>query len=93
MELEKKVTVHRLVGNAFLENPDNKKIIDHIDNNPANNNVKNLRFCSQKENLYNQFKTKTNTSGFKGVVFDKPLIGIYFFKFLLTLSGFETVNS
>ena len=63
--------VHRLVAKAFLENHDNKPKVDHIDNNPANNNVKNLRWCSQKENLANQGKRKTNKSGFKGVSFDK----------------------
>jgi hypothetical protein len=64
--------VHRLVGKAFLENPDNKPMIDHIDNNPANNIVKNLRWCSQKENKCNQDKQINNTSGFKGVSFHKP---------------------
>ena len=64
--------VHRLVCNAFLENLDNKKVIDHIDNNPSNNNVKNLRWCSQKENLANQGKHKNNTTGFKGVAYHKP---------------------
>ena len=63
--------VHRLVGIAFLENFDNKPVIDHIDNNPANNNVKNLRWCSQKDNLANQGKRENNKSGFKGVSFDK----------------------
>jgi len=65
--------VHRLVGKAFLENPDSKKVIDHIDNNPANNNVKNLRWCSQNDNSCNRGRTKNNKSGFKGVCFDKPL--------------------
>ena len=67
----KKFTIHRLVAKAFLDNPDNKPKVDHIDNNPANNNVKNLRWCSQKDNLYNQDKHKNNTTGFKGIVFDK----------------------
>ena len=69
----KNFTVHRLVGIAFLENPDNKPVIDHIDENKSNNNVKNLRWCSQKENFANQGKYKNNKSGFKGVSFHKPL--------------------
>ena len=63
--------IHRLVGNAFLENPENKPFIDHIDENKANNNVKNLRWATQKENQYNQGKQINNTSGFKGVCFHK----------------------
>ena len=70
--IKKTFKVHRLVGIAFLENPENKQMIDHIDNNPANNIVKNLRWCSQKENQSNRDKTKLNTTGFKGVCFNKP---------------------
>ena len=35
--------MHRLVAIAFLDNPDNKPNIDHIDHNPSNNHVSNLR--------------------------------------------------
>ena len=63
--------IHRLVGKTFLENPENKPSIDHIDNNPTNNNVKNLRWATQKDNCANTNKYKTNTSGFKGVSFYK----------------------
>ena len=68
----KSFKVHRLVGMAFLENPDNKPMIDHIDENKSNNNVKNLRWATSKDNLVNQGKPKTNTSGYKGVSFNKP---------------------
>ena len=68
----KSFRVHRLVGNAFLENPDNKINIDHIDENKSNNNVKNLRWATDAENGRNQGKPKNNTSGYKGVSFHKP---------------------
>ena len=32
--------VHRLVGLTFLDNPNNYEIIDHIDRNKQNNNLK-----------------------------------------------------
>ena len=64
-------TVHRLVGNTFLENPDNKPLIDHIDENKSNNNVKNLRWATSKDNQYNQGKYINNKSGYKGVSFHK----------------------
>ena len=69
----KKFKVHRLVGISFLENPDNKPMIDHIDENKANNNVKNLRWATRKDNSCNRGKPKNNTTGFKGVSFYKPL--------------------
>jgi len=43
--------VHRLVANAFLKNPKEKPYINHIDNNPKNNHLSNLEWCTQRENL------------------------------------------
>ena len=64
-------TIHKLVGNAFLPNPENKRCIDHVDNNRLNNNVENLRFASHSENGMNQKISSKNTSGFKGISFNK----------------------
>ena len=42
--------VHRLVANAFIPNPNCMPIINHIDENPANNNVENLEWCTVSYN-------------------------------------------
>jgi len=47
----KKVFVHRLVAYAFIPKVEGKNCIDHIDGNPSNNCVENLRWCTHKENL------------------------------------------
>lgn len=47
---KKYVSIHRIVGQAFLKNPDNKPTINHINGDKADNRVENLEWVSQAEN-------------------------------------------
>lgn len=68
--LGKTYQAHRL---AFLYVTGNfpAQVVDHIDGNKLNNIWTNLRMCSQVENTYNRKLNKDNTSGTKGVYFNK----------------------
>jgi hypothetical protein len=61
--------IHRLVANAFIENPENKRNVDHINNVKTDNRVSNLRFATHQENSCSSKLNIKNTSGYKGVYF------------------------
>ena len=50
-KVAKTLLVHRLVAKAFLPNPDSLPDINHKDENPSNNYVDNLEWCTEKYNM------------------------------------------
>lgn len=63
--------VHRLVAEAFLENPQGMEQVDHIDCDKSNNKVSNLEWVTARENTRRAFKNNlvrrkgVNNSGAK----------------------------
>ena len=67
---QKSHNIHRLVGLAFLENPDNLSDIDHINQVRTDNRIENLRWCSRENNCRNKKKKEGTSSQFRGVNWD-----------------------
>lgn len=65
---KKHASIHRLVAIAFIKNPNNLPQINHKDENPANNNVDNLEWCTAKYNCnYGERTIKSSNSRKKRV--------------------------
>lgn len=65
--------VHRLVAKAFIPNPDGLLYVNHKDENPSNNRVDNLEWCTKSyNNSYNKVRIKAAISKRKPVLqYDK----------------------
>lgn len=64
----KTVRVSRLVATAFIPNPDNLPVVNHIDNNPANNRADNLEWTTMKGNSQHCIKSgRAYTGDQKGI--------------------------
>ena len=62
----KSITVHRLVAQTFILNPDNLPEVNHKDEDKTNNNVDNLEWCNRKYNInYGSRKDKVRDTKIK----------------------------
>jgi hypothetical protein len=81
------LSVHRLVGKHFIDNPENKPLIDHINGIRNDNRASNLRWVSYVENARNMKVSKRSTSMVKGVCLNKASNKYYA---TITLDGIRT---
>ena len=55
---------------TFIPNIENKKCVDHVNNDNLDNTISNLRWCNLSENQYNRQMNENNTSGVKSVYYN-----------------------
>ena len=83
------IGVHRLVAMAFLPNPENKPVVNHIDGNPSNNKLSNLEWVSIQENIRHSLKQLDNGVKYRCVETGK----IYNWFEMRELFGFTSHNA
>jgi len=64
-------SIHRLLAEHYIPNPNNYPFVDHKDRNKLNNDISNLRWVTCLENQQNTGKYKTNKSGHKNISYRK----------------------
>jgi hypothetical protein len=65
-----RLLVHRIVATAFIPNPENYPQVNHKDENPLNNHVDNLEWCTAKYNMNYGEGAKTRH---KKIDYSKPI--------------------
>ena len=66
--------IHRMVAQTFLENPDNKPVVNHKDTNILNNHVDNLEWVTYKENMNTEETIKNLRKGKNSKIIHQILI-------------------
>lgn len=70
---QKTYALHRLIAISFIENKKKLPVVNHIDGNKLNNNIFNLEWVSNRENIIHACKKRKKTSNYCGVSWDKRL--------------------
>ena len=79
----KDLKLHRLIALAFIPNPDNKPVIDHINRNKLDNRIENLRWATIQENSRNLTCYSNTGYHFISKIKDKCMVQGFTYRFTI----------
>ena len=83
--------VHRLVAETFLDNPENKREVNHKDGNKENNSLENLEWITSSDNQKHRHTIGINKTSNREIgAFDKD--GKQIYKFNSITEAFKALN-
>jgi hypothetical protein len=88
-----KYALHRLIAFTFLENPENKEYVNHIDGNKTNNSLENIEWNTPRENSLHSHKIGLNKGNKRKIIqFDLELNKIQEFNSIIEASKFLHIS-
>lgn len=69
--LRKSKSIHRLVSETFINNPNNYNEVNHKDLNKQNNHISNLEWCDRAYNVNHYYQNANKSSKYKGVSYSE----------------------
>jgi hypothetical protein len=81
----KQYYAHRII--YLMQHGVMPKLVDHIDGNPSNNAIENLREANSSQNMMNSFQKANNLSGHRNVRYNKDR---HNYSVYITLDGKQT---
>jgi len=90
---QKMMLCHRLVALAFIPNPEQKQMVDHIDRNKFNNHISNLRWSTNSENQINtpMRKRKNEGDGYRHIT-QETVCGNQYYRIQIKRRGKHILN-
>ena len=88
----KNYLLHRLVALTFLENPENKEFVNHIDGNKLNNQLTNLEWATCLENNMHKIQTGLSNCTQKVIQYDKNMNKLNEFNSIVECAKFLNIR-